>query len=222
MISLDAQEISANANLSARIYADLRMKLIIGDLRPNEAVSIRTLASDYNVSAMPVREALRQLASEEALVGAAKKAYRVPNLSPAQAANLFFVRSVLEGAAAELAVLNIRQGDFKILKKFVVQMENAWAKNDASSFLRANYEFHSFIYARAGNAAMQAIIDGLYVRTGPWLAHGIVNLVKPDHWLGEHTRIIDALQNRDGQKARELMEKDAKWGSDLYQRLSSS
>ena len=76
--------------------------------------------------------------------------------------------------------------------------------------------------ARAGNAAMQAIIDGLYVRTGPWLAHGIVNLVKPDHWLGEHTRIIDALQNRDGQKARELMEKDAKWGSDLYQRLSSS
>ena len=219
MNSPDTLEMSAEGNLSAGIYADLRMKLIVGDLQPAEPLSIRTLAEDYNVSAMPVREALRQLASEDALVGAAKKAYRVPDLSPQQAANLFFVRSVLEGAAAELAAQNMRKGDFKVLAKWTEEMEQAWAKRDASTFLRANFSFHNFIYKRSGNAAMQSIIDHLYARTGPWLAHGIVNLVKPDHWLGEHAGIIEALRNRDGAKARQLMEADAKWGSDLYQKM---
>lgn len=219
MNSIDTQDINAERNLSAGIYADLRLKLIVGDLHPDEALSIRTLAEDYKVSAMPVREALRQLASEDALVGAAKKAYRVPDLSPVQAANLFFVRSVLEGAAAEIAAQNMRESDFSALYKWTDKMEQAWAKRDASTFLRSNYAFHSLIYARAENAAMQAIIDSLYVRTGPWLAHGIVNLVKPDHWLGEHTGIIEALQNKDGIKARQLVEDDSKWGSELYKRL---
>ena len=219
MNSIDTQDMGAEGNLSAGIYADLRMKLIVGDLRPAEALSIRTLAEEYSVSAMPVREALRQLASEDALVGAAKKAYRVPDLSARQAANLFFVRSVLEGAAAELAAQNMRKGDFKALSKWTEEMEQAWANRDASPFLRANYSFHKFIYVRAENAAMQAIIDRLYAQTGPWLAHGIVNLVNPDHWLGEHSGIIDALRNRDGAKARRLMEADAKWGSELYKQL---
>lgn len=219
MNSLDRQDMTAEGNLSAGIYSNLRMKLIVGDLRPAEAVSIRTLAEEYGVSAMPVREALRQLASEDALVGAAKKAYRVPDLSASQAANLFFVRSVLEGAAAEIAAQHMRKGDFKALHKWTVQMEQSWTQRDSSMFLQANYAFHSLIYERAQNSAMQAIIDSLYVRTGPWLAHGIVNLVKPDHWLGEHPGIIEALQNRDGVMARKLVEADAQWGRDLYQRL---
>ncbi|MFK7754356.1 MAG: GntR family transcriptional regulator [Sedimentitalea sp.] len=219
MTSLDTVEMGTEGNLSAAIYSDLRMKLIVGDLKPVEALSIRTLADNYGVSAMPVREALRQLASEDALVGAAKKAYRVPDLGPQQAANLFFVRSVLEGAAAELAAQKMRKGDFKVLNNWAQKMEQAWAKRDASTLLRANFSFHNFIYMRADNAALQAIIDGLYARTGPWLAHGLINLVKPDHWLGEHADIIEALRSRDGPKARQLVEQDAKWGSDLYQQL---
>lgn len=212
-------EKSAPENLSASIYSDLRMKLIIGDLQPAESLSIRTLAEEYNVSAMPVREALRQLASENALIGAAKKAYRVPDLSAEEAANLFFVRSVLESAAAELATGNIRESDFKVLERMTRDMEKAWDKQDASAFLRANFHFHSCVYARAKNPALQSMIDSLYTRTGPWLAHGIVNLVNPDHWLGEHLEIIEALRENNAPEARRLMETDANWGVDLYRRL---
>jgi DNA-binding GntR family transcriptional regulator len=213
-------EKSAPENLSARIYSDLRMKLIVGELRPAESLSIRTLAEEYDVSAMPVREALRQLASEDALIGAAKKAYRVPDLTPDEAANLFFVRSVLEGAAAEIATENVRESDFKVLEKLANDMEKAWETRDPSLFLLANFRFHSRIYGVTGNTALQSMIEAMYVRTGPWLAHGIVELVNPDNWLGEHPEIIQALRDRDAVEARRLMEKDAQWGTELYRKLS--
>ncbi len=210
----------APENMSAKVYADLRMKLIAGDLRPAESLSIRTLAEEYGVSAMPVREALRQLASENALIGAAKKAYRVPDLTPDEAANLFFLRAVLEGAAAEIAAEKIRESDVKVLKRLVKDMDKAWIKRDCSAFLRANYLFHSRVYLLTRNEALQQMIEVLYMRTGPWLAHGIVDLVDADSWLGEHPEIIEALRTRDAAEARRLVEEDARWGMQLYRQLS--
>lgn len=212
-------EKSEPQNLSVSICADLRMKLIVGDLKPGEPLSIRTLAQDYQVSAMPVREALRQLASADVLIGAAKKAYRVPDLTPAEAANLFFIRSVLEGAAAEIAATNMQDTDVEKLTRLTQDMQQAWSNQNATAFLRANFEFHSVVYGRANNDALQSIIDTLYARTGPWLAHGITDLVKPDKWQSEHVGIIDALRRKDGALARHLMEEDVKWGVDLYRRV---
>ena len=121
-------------NMSFQVYADIRMKLITGKLMPDQALSIRTLATEYDISAMPVREALRQLASEDALIGAAKKAYRVPNLLSSEAANLFYVRAVLEGAAAEIVA-----GVIDNLSKFDLWQSDhdaiidALANNDAAT-----------------------------------------------------------------------------------------
>ncbi|WP_166418294.1 GntR family transcriptional regulator [Cochlodiniinecator piscidefendens] len=212
-------EKDGSENLSAQIYADLRLKLIVGELRPAESLSIRTLAEKYNVSAMPVREALRQLASENALIGVAKKAYRVPDLTSDEAANLFFLRAVLEGAAAEVAVANIKEADFTLLSRFVDDMEKTWAKRDCSAFLLSNFHFHRHVYSLTGNGALQDMIEALYVRTGPWLALGIVNLENPDHWMGEHPEIIAALRAGDAAEARRLTEEDARWGMQLYREL---
>lgn len=207
-------------SLNASIYADLRRKLITGVLRPAEAVSIRKMAESYSVSMMPVREALRQLASEGALKSAARKAYRVPDLTPQEAADLFFIRGVLEGAAAEIAAERITPKILSKLEKYVVKMQKLWEARDASGFLLANYDFHSTIYHCSGNGALATTIDRLYVQTGPWLAHGIITLVDPDNWLGEHGLIIDALRIGDARTARRLIEEDAFWGVELYRHIA--
>ena len=213
------REKSTPENLSAGIYSDLRMKLIIGDLRPAETVSIRTLAEEYKVSAMPVREALRQLASEKALIGAAKKAYRVPDLTPEEAADLFYVRAVLEGAAAEVAAEYVSEADLKELEHLTRESEKIWKERDVRKLLLVNFQFHSKIYGLTGNSALHSMIDGLYVLTGPWLAHGIADFGNPSTWLDEHADIILALRKRDGARARRLMEADAQWAVHLYRDL---
>lgn len=216
-MSTKASTTSADTeNLNASIYADLRIQLITGVLQPAEAVSIRKLAESRDVSTMPVREALRQLASEGALISAARKAFRVPDLTPQEASDLFFVRGVLEGAAAEIAATRITPETLATLNRLVAEMRTTWEARDAPAFLLANYRFHSTIYESSGNRALALSIDRLCAQTGPWLSHGIVNLVNPDSWIGEHGLIIEALRSGDAAAARKFIEEDVFWGVELY------
>lgn len=202
-------------NLSVPIYNELRRALISGRLMPGDSVSIRTLALGHNVSTMPVREALKLLSIEKALIGEAKKAYRVPDMHPRQAANLFQIRAVLEGEAAGNAIGKLSKADFSRLRAMTKRMNDAWAANDACRFLDINFDFHSLIYMRAGNADLSDLIESLFVRTGPWLAHSIINLSAPEDWNNEHFAIVDSLEAGDAARARLLVEDDAKWSMTL-------
>lgn len=206
-------------NLSARIYGVVRQKLILGELSPGAQLSIRTVAEEFSVSAMPVREALRQLASEEALIGAAKKAYRVPDLSPGQASELFYVRSVLEGAASELAVKSIAPKDIEDLEALATETDLAWQNGNPRRYLVANYRFHTQINQLADNSALQKMITDLYARTGPWLFHGVTNLITVDQLSDGHTKIVAALKSRNAKQVRELVEEDAQWAISHYQQM---
>ncbi len=205
-------------NLGAKVYQDLRMKLVVGDLRPGEAVSIRTLAAGYGTSAMPVREALKRLSDEKALVGAAKKAYRVPDLSAREAADLFFVRSVLEAAGAEVAATRMSANAVAELKRLVNVMEDATHRLDAQGLLENNFRFHTQIAKEAGNPVLSEMVQSIYVRTGPWLALGITHFAQSADWKSDHAEIVAALERRDSVAARALIERDTRWGMELYHR----
>ena len=218
MATENTQFMPSTPNLSSKVYADLRLKLIIGDLKPGQTLSIRTLAEAYDHGSMPVREALRQLSSEGALVGEAKKAYRVPDLSANEAAKLFYVRAALEGASAEIAAKTVEPKDIKHLRQLSIKMDEAWEVNNAGSFLENNFLFHSYIYAMAKNSVLEKMAENLYIRTGPWLAKGIQdNLSKPNAWEASHDGIIDALALGDSAEARRLIEADSGWGKQLYE-----
>lgn len=206
---------SGSENLSQSVYGVLRQRLILGDLSPGASLSIRTLAQEFGTSAMPVREALRQLASEKALIGAAKKAYRVPDLSAQDAANLFFLRSVLEGAAAALAVGNMTQGDIAELEKRAQETRAAWATGAAQGYTEANFLFHSAINAQARNPDLQEMIDAIYARTGPWLAQAVARLIQADTIEDGHNRIVAACASGNAKEVRRLVEEDAQWAINL-------
>ncbi|MCB2136421.1 MAG: GntR family transcriptional regulator [Rhodobacteraceae bacterium] len=210
---------NSRENLSQKIYADLRLRLIVGDLAPDDTLSIRTLAEDFNVSTMPVREALKRLEFEKALAGSAKRAYRVPAILPEAASNLFFVRATLEGAAAELAINHLTQGDLKHLRDYSDAMDAAWEKGDARSFLLNNFKFHSMIYRSSGNPDLSELAETLYARSGPWLGKAIRELADKADWANEHHDILLAIDVGDRARVRKLIEEDVNWGTAFFRRM---
>ena len=207
--------ISSN-NLGAVIYEDLRAQLIVGKLEPGDALSIRKLADQYNVSTMPIREALKRLETENALVGAAKKAYRVPQLSSIEASNLFFIRSVLEGAAAEIAAGRLSEQELDAARRHTMMMDAAWKQRNPSRYLENNFAFHSLVYRAANNADLSRLVEGLYARSGPFLGKAIRHLVNINEWETKHDEILEALKQHDGASAKQLIEEDIRWGALLY------
>ena len=207
------------ARLGDRIYQALRWSLIVGDLEPGDTVSIRTLAAEHGVSAMPVREALKRLEAEKALTGAAKRAYRIADMTSARAADLFQIQSVLEGAAAEAAATRLPERQIERLRELTRQMDVAMERNDARSYLSCNFSFHFIVYSGAGNPDLAAIVEALYARTGPWLSRAIKRLARIEDWENRHMRIADAIAARDAAEAQRLMEADILWSVDLYRRV---
>lgn len=206
-----------HVNLSQSVYNELRTRLIVGDLAPGDSLSIRTLAEEFGVSAMPVREALKRLETEGALAGSAKKAYRVPDLTTCEATNIIFVRATLEGAGAALATDYLKAQDIKQLRQYAVAMDKAWKTLDAHGFLQNNFQFHSLIYRSTRNSDLSEIAEALYVRSGPWLGKAIREIAKPEDWANEHHDIVDAIEARDKARVRSLIEADVSWGTTFFQ-----
>ena len=86
-------------SLSEDIYATLKERLMLGHYQPGDRLSMRKLASEFGTSPMPVREALKHLASENVIESAAAKAFHIPSLSDKRAADLFDLRALLDRGA---------------------------------------------------------------------------------------------------------------------------
>lgn len=208
--------------INEQVYRDLKWALTIGDYSPGDSISIRKRAAELNVSPMPVREALKRLASERALLTAAKRSFRVPMLEPVQISNLLFVRSSLEGTATELATPRMTSVQIERIAELASQMSTDIGKGDVKSYLIRNYSFHFSIYTAANNPELVSVIEGLWVQTGPFVAAGARSSIISLDWQDTHNLIVDAVRARDFSLARRHIEADIDWGVSLYRKIATN
>jgi DNA-binding GntR family transcriptional regulator len=206
--------------LSDQIYQHLKWSLIVGDYAPGDAISIRRAAAEVGTSMMPVREALKRLVSERALVSSANRSFRVRTLEPKRISDLFFVRSCLEGIATELATPRLTNAQIDRLDELIILMEDGVSRGDIHAYLSHNYSFHFTVYAAAGNAELVSVIEGLWAQTGPFLADGVRRIGMKGEWSQSHRKIAGAIRARDVAGARQLIERDIDWGTKLYEELA--
>ena len=90
--------------LYQQAYEALKRAIMEGRLQPGHAVSLRSLASELNVSQMPVRDALNRLVTQRALELLPNRTVRVPFMTRDKFGELAQVRCYLEGQIARLAV----------------------------------------------------------------------------------------------------------------------
>jgi DNA-binding GntR family transcriptional regulator len=210
----------SHAPLNEQVYQQIRWDLTVGNYRPGDKLSIRRLAKVLGTSAMPVREALKRLASERALEVFGNRSFAVPILEPKRVSDLFFIRSSLEGIATHLATetLTVRQVDR--LSELAMLMDRDVNGADTTGYLTRNYNFHFTIYTAAGNADLVSVIEGLWAQTGPFLAAVVREVEMADDWRRLHGRIAEAIRVRDAAEARALIEKDISWGIEYFNELA--
>ncbi len=206
-------------SLSDKIYQDLKWALIVGAYAPGDRISIRTQAEALGVSMMPVREALKRLASERVLQASAKRSFQVAALDPKRISNLLFVRSSLEGIATELATPKLTTSQLDRILELAALMDKDIDRQDIPGYLARNYSFHFSIYSAADNAELVSLIEGLWAQTGPFIAAGARASGMSGDWRETHRRIVDAIRVRDSDQARRLIEQDISWGITLYRRM---
>jgi DNA-binding GntR family transcriptional regulator len=204
----------------ARVHAALRQALMNGDFLPGQRIVVREIAERFETSAMPVREALRQLVSDEALFDHPNRGVIVPEATVDVISDHVRVRCSIEGAATEWAAATIGEAELAQIETIDRDMRLCMARNDAADYLTLNRGFHFAVYRAARSPVLQPIIERLWLRAGPWL-----NIMRDEATLGlgldHHAEIIDALRRRDGGRARRALVADIADAADIMLRAAS-
>src|SRR5207248_10847418 len=83
-------------SLGAAVVERLREKILSGELREGEQLRQDAIATEFQISRIPVREALTHLAAEGLVTLVANRGAVVSALSPEEIMELFETRAVLE------------------------------------------------------------------------------------------------------------------------------
>lgn len=134
-----------------------------GHLGFGERVVETALADKYEVSRVPVREALKVLATQGILVGGGHRAYRVATFSPEKIEQVFEVRLGLEAILLRDAVVHWRRRGAgpDALDRVIETMRTAARAGDLSAMLRADLEFHRTICEAAENEIAAALWNAI-------------------------------------------------------------
>ncbi len=207
---------AADSRAHDRVYDVLAEALIQGRIPPLKSMSLRSLATELNVSPMPVREAVRRLIAERALeLQPSNQRLRVPDPSESRLRQLMQAREWVEPELARRAAGKLSREIIRRLRDDDDALMAALGSGDVSGYMRANQDFHFTIYAHADAELFHDMARTLWLQTGPFMRVvfgrlGTVSLPK-DH----HQDLVRALEAGDGEAAHASMAADVREGMEL-------
>ncbi|MGW3472302.1 GntR family transcriptional regulator [Saccharopolyspora sp. NPDC000995] len=181
-------------------------RLILEDIiqlrmQPGTMLQLTELAERYGVSRTPVREALGLLERQGLVAAIAYKGYLVKGIEPGDVRDVYLVRTIVEGAATELAATRISAETLAHLR----QASPAQVEKMSLEYDDYAHDFHGAIVAASGSRRLLSVFEDVYNDVRRIQYAGIGN-PRPDLIHKEHTAIVDALAEGDAGKARLLME----------------
>lgn len=185
----------------------LRQALIAGRFEPGERMTIRGLAAAFGMSMTPVREAVARLAAERAIEAEPNRWMRIPLLSADELRELRDIRVALEGLATERAAQRSTPELIGELREREADIIALRPRGDAKQMIPAIGRLHFTIYRASGMPALVQLIEGLWLRSGPYN-----NLLFQGYTQQERGTLraatLKALERGDSPAARRSMEAD--------------
>ena len=188
-------------------YDKIRGHLLSGKVTPGEQLTEEKLAEITGVSRTPVREAVRRLESEMLLVRSESKRIFVADWSRADIDEMFTLRQMLEGHAAERAAHRLSGEEIDRLETVNQDLHEAVELDepDVARFLDANRIFHEIITDAAQSPRLKQVL-AMLVET-PIVLRTARNYSVDDlqQSARDHDELIAAFRAGDADWARAVM-----------------
>ena len=203
-------------------YARLRDMILYGHLAPGAPVTIQGLIGDLGAGMTPVREAIRRLTAEGALLPQSNRRVAVPELSADMLDQVAFARLAIEPRLAALAAPRLTAADIDRLDAIDGSVNRAIAAGNLSDYLTANHAFHFALYEAAEAPVLLDLARSLWLRAGPSL-RAVIDRYGREAAPDLHREALSAMRKGDAQGLAFAIERDIQQGLDhVRQALSES
>ncbi len=208
MSNLESIVDEVNLTLADRVFGQIQDAIVKGELKSGVKMSEVELTARYGVSRGPLREALRRLEARKLLTRIPHVGVRVVALTIDDVLQMYQVREVLEGMAARLAAQNATDEEVQGLKQLLQQHQQQTELQSGKGYYQeeGDFDFHyRIVKASRNDVLMQMLCGELYHRVRLYRYQFSVTEGRPHKAFAEHSRIIEAIENRDSELAEFLM-----------------
>ena len=180
----------------------LRKAIIRGVYQPGQRLKQQEIARSLGCSPVPVREALHRLAAEGFIVIDPQRGARVAEFNSRDLEQIYEVRMMLEGRAAQRAAERMTPEAAKRLRAILEKMEVT--NISPVDWVRLNWEFHDSLYASADQEFIRKTISNLRRNMEPYLRLDIAQVGNYTAGRRDHRAILQACVRGDGKLASRL------------------
>src|SRR4051812_6169797 len=180
-------------------------EILEGLRRPGSDLNSVELSRRFRTSRTPTREALVILEKEGLVEILPRRRPRVANLSISEIREIYRVRAAMLGLIATEVVALATDKELAELHVLLTAMERTAQANDRDGYYWSNVAFHECFADLAKNKTLQRILESLVLRS---LRLRRLTLSSPGRMgrsLADHTRLVGALEDRDGELASALI-----------------
>lgn len=177
-------------------YRDIKQKILSGFFSSDARLRELEISKLIGMGRTPVREALKRLEDERLLTHEPRRGLVITKIDRQGVTELYAMREVLEGAAAEFAARHATDAEIDNMQ-FILE-QSALPESDP---VRMNLQFHEAIYGAAHNQhlirTLQSIADTTFLL-------GRSTLQSPERAekaVAEHRQILEAIRKRDPEAA---------------------
>lgn len=197
------------------LYSLLKDNLLSGAYHPGERLVVADLAAEFQVSPMPVREALQRLQQDGWVEITPHVGARVVTFDREKYLEIIAIRKELEPMAASLAAKRMDDAHVQQLFEIVAEMEACIAEDDTSNYSKLNRQFHNTIYSCCGNGTLLGIINDLIAKSSQSQSIFYRSPKRMQVSTLQHRQIAEAIRSKDFERAQLLMRKHKEEGFQL-------
>ncbi|PRY25013.1 DNA-binding GntR family transcriptional regulator [Aliiruegeria haliotis] len=195
---------------------DLILEAIdVGVYKPGDRLVESELAERFGMSRTPIREALQRLETQS-LLARDGRSLIVASLDHNQLAELYVVRSELEGLAARLAARHAAAEEVQVLEALIEADRKL--VSDPSALARANRRFHRQIHLASHNRFLVQQLDLVYRSMALMATTSLAAEGRGEVALAQHEAIVAAIKARDEEAAYDALKEHI--SSAFVQRLT--
>jgi DNA-binding GntR family transcriptional regulator len=203
MMTLIPDETKRSKKLIA--YEIIKEEIFCNKIKPGTLLVERQICEVLNTSRTPVREAIQKLVAEGLVDFIPGMGAYVSNITYNDIIEIYDIRAMLEGLAAEKCTLSIRPAELLKLEQNVFLLKKAVQSKDNDSFIEQDIKFHHLIVEYARNDRLKRIVINIMDQ-----ARRITYLIRDDEErirlsLSHHSQIFRAVKDKKPREAFERM-----------------
>jgi DNA-binding GntR family transcriptional regulator len=178
-------------------YDELKRLIVSLRIAPGEPLNERTLMTTMDVGRTPLREAIQRLALEQLVTSLPRRGYFVRELSISELNEMIAARHVVEPAVTRMAVPNLAPADIANLRELVELTRSELERNNHEAGIYHDLEFHRTIANACGNRYLAAVAIQINTRLLRYWYVSFAMLTYQPPTFAHHDLLMDRIESRD-------------------------